>query len=98
MKKLAFVVALMAVAGAATAEGTRDTTELYNRACMACHASGAAGAPKTGDTAAWAPRLEKGMDVLIASAKNGLNAMPPRAMCMDCTDDEYKALIEFMSK
>ena len=97
MKKLA-LVALMAVAATASAEGTRDITALYNRACMACHASGAAGAPKTHDAAAWAPRLEKGMDVLVASAKNGMNAMPPRAMCMDCTDDEYKALIEFMSK
>ena len=98
MKKLA-VVALMAVAGSVAADGaTRDVTELYNRACMACHASGAAGAPITHNAEAWAPRLTKGMDVLVASAKNGLNAMPPRAMCMDCTDAEYKALIEFMSK
>ena len=98
MKKLA-LVALMAVAGSALADGAaRDTVELYNRTCMACHASGAAGAPKTHDAAAWAPRLAKGMDVLVGSVKNGLNAMPPRGLCMDCTDAEYKALIEYMSK
>jgi cytochrome c5 len=98
MKKLA-LVALMAVAGSAVADGTaRDTVELYNRTCTVCHASGTAGAPKTHDAAAWAPRLSKGMDVLVASVKNGLNAMPPRGLCMDCTDAEYKALIEYMSK
>lgn len=98
MKKLALVALMAAAATTAIADGARDTTELYNRACMACHASGAAGAPIAHNAEAWAPRLAKGMDVLVASARNGLNAMPPRAMCMDCTDDEYKALIEFMSK
>ena len=33
-----------------------------------------------------------------AICKNGLNAMPPKGMCFDCTDDEYKALIEYMAK
>ena len=37
-------------------------------------------------------------DGLLASVKNGLSAMPPKAMCMDCTDGEYKALIEHMMK
>jgi cytochrome c5 len=70
----------------------------YNKSCAACHASGAAGAPKTGDVAAWAPRMEKGMDVLVASVGNGLNAMPPKGMCYDCSDAEYQALIEHMAQ
>jgi cytochrome c5 len=80
------------VANAADAE----LEALYNRSCMACHSTGAAGAPKTGDAAAWAPRLEKGMDALVASVDKGMNAMPPKGMCFDCTTEQYKALIEYM--
>jgi cytochrome c5 len=51
------------------------------------------------DAAAWKVRFDaKGIDGLVQSATNGLNAMPPRAMCNDCTPGEYKALIEFMMK
>lgn len=75
----------------------RDAETIYNQSCIACHASGAAGAPKTGDTAAWAPRLAQGEATLLKHTKEGLNAMPPKGMCMDCTDDEFKALIKFMS-
>lgn len=71
--------------------------EKYNKSCNACHASGAAGAPKTGVEAEWAPRMEKGMDTLVASAANGLGAMPPKGMCYDCSNDDYKALIEYMA-
>jgi len=35
--------------------------------------------------------------VLVASVEKGLNAMPPKGMCFDCSADEYKALIEYMS-
>ncbi len=69
----------------------------YNKSCSVCHATGAAGAPMTHDEAAWAPHIAKGMDQLMHSVHNGLNAMPPKGMCFDCSDDEYKALIEFMS-
>ena len=56
------------------------------------------GAPKTGDQAAWKPRLDKGMDTLVKHVKEGYNAMPPGGMCGDCSDEEYRALIEYMSK
>ena len=76
----------------------RDSQELYNKTCLFCHASGAAQAPKTHDVEAWAPRLKKGMPALLASVKNGIGAMPPKGLCMDCSDAEYTALIELMSK
>ena len=41
--------------------------------------------------------MAKGMEVLVASVNNGLNAMPPKGMCFDCTDDDYTALIEYMA-
>ena len=69
---------------------------IYNKACVACHASGVAGAPKLGDEAAWEPRLAQGVDGLLQSAIKGKNAMPPRGTCMDCSDDDLKAAIEFM--
>ncbi len=69
----------------------------YNKSCSVCHATGAAGAPLVHDTAAWQPRLDKGMDQLLQSVHNGLNAMPPKGMCFDCSDDDYKALITFMA-
>jgi len=82
----------------ATAVYAVPDMDKYNRSCAVCHASGAAGAPKTGDVAAWEPRLAKGTEVLVQSVSDGLNAMPPKGMCFDCTDDDYKALIEFMAK
>ena len=94
MKKV-FAAALMLVAAGAIAD---PVTDKYNKTCAVCHASGAANAPKTGDAAAWEPRLAKGMDAMVQSVANGLNAMPPKGMCFDCSDEDYKALIEYMAK
>ena len=49
--------------------------QVYTAQCTACHASGAAGAPKTGDTAAWAPRIATGYEALLTSALKGKGAM-----------------------
>ena len=75
-----------------------DVEATYNKTCVVCHAAGTANAPKTGDAAAWEPRMAKGMDALVASVEKGMNAMPPKGMCFDCSADDYKALIEFMAK
>ena len=74
----------------------RSGETVYNTKCMSCHATGAAGAPTTGDAAAWAPRIAAGKDALMANATNGLNAMPPMGLCMDCSSDELMAAIEYM--
>lgn len=94
MKKVVLAAAVAAFAMAAQAEPDMDK---YNKSCVVCHEQGVAGAPKVGDTAAWGPRLEKGMDVLLGSVKNGLNAMPPMGMCFDCSEDDYMELIKFMA-
>jgi cytochrome c5 len=96
MNKKMLVISGLAVLMSAAVQA-RDAQELYNKSCIACHASGAAGAPKAHDVAAWTPRLAKGIDKLLANTKSGINAMPPKGMCMDCTDPEFKALIQFMS-
>lgn len=78
------------------AAGPRSGDQVYNAKCMACHSTGVAGAPKVGDQASWAPRAAKGIDGLLASAVSGLNAMPPKGTCADCSDQELKAAIEYM--
>ncbi|MEZ5657967.1 MAG: c-type cytochrome [Burkholderiaceae bacterium] len=65
-----------AVAAAPAAPKTGE--QVYNTACMACHATGAAGAPKFGDTAAWAARNAQGYEALLNSALKGKGAMPPQ--------------------
>lgn len=84
---------------AAPASAGRSGEEVYKTACIACHATGVAGAPLTGDTAAWQARYdaEGGIDALIAISKAGKGAMPPMGTCVSCTDDELKSSIEFMS-
>jgi cytochrome c5 len=49
---------------------------VYKAQCAACHASGAAGAPKFGDAGVWAARIGTGLEALVASALKGKNAMP----------------------
>jgi cytochrome c5 len=84
-------------AGAAAPAGgsARSGEEVYTAVCMACHATGAAGAPKVDDKAAWEPRVATGIDALMNSAINGKGAMPPRAG-QNISDDELKAAIGFM--
>ena len=71
---------------------------IYKKTCMACHASGAAGAPKLGDKQAWKPRIEKGMDALMQSALNGVpgTSMMKRGTCLSCSDDDLRAAVEYM--
>ncbi|MEM1434092.1 MAG: c-type cytochrome [Pseudomonadota bacterium] len=83
-------VAAGASGGAGGGEG------VYNQYCFACHMAGVAGAPKFGDPAAWASRVEKGIEALYASTINGINAMPAKGTCMSCSDDDLKATVDYM--
>ncbi|MEO5343642.1 MAG: c-type cytochrome [Gammaproteobacteria bacterium SHHR-1] len=86
--------ALLAVSGMAQAE--RSGEEVYNGPCQVCHVAGVAGAPKLDDKAAWAPRIATGIDALVNTVKTGKNAMPPKGTCMDCSDAEIRAAVEYM--
>jgi len=81
---------------AAAAAGPVDGKAVFEQACFACHGTGAAGAPKFGDKAAWGPRIEKGLDTLYSHALNGFNAMPPRGGRADLDDDSVKAAAKYM--
>lgn len=92
------ILSLTLILGLSTMAVADEVADRYNKTCAVCHASGAAGAPKTGVPADWEARMAKGMDIMVASVNNGLNAMPPKGMCFDCSADDYKALIEYMAK
>lgn len=66
---------------------------LYKQACFACHAAGVAGAPKFGDKAAWAPRIQTGLDALTASAIKGKGAMPPKGGSAASDADIHSAVV-----
>ena len=86
------------VATAAASAGPRSGEDVYNAACMACHTTGAGGAPKLGDVAAWADRIAKGNDALYASGINGVagTGMIAKGGCMSCSDEEINAAVDFM--
>ena len=84
-----------APAQAASSE-PRSGSEVYAAACAACHDTGAAGAPKNGDTAAWSGRIDKGMETLVSHAINGFNAMPAKGGCSSCSDEEIELAVEMM--
>lgn len=77
-------------------DGPRSGEAVYNQFCTACHAIGVANAPKFGNAGDWAPRIEKGFDTMLSHAINGLNAMPPRGTCANCSDEEIENAITYM--
>ena len=87
--------------GAAASTGgsaARSGEDVYNSACMACHATGAGGAPLMGDIAAWADRIAKGKEALYSSGVNGVagTGMIAKGGCMKCSDEEIHAAVDFM--
>ena len=85
-------------AAVVASSGPRSGEDVYNSACMACHSTGAGGAPMVGDVAAWADRIGKGMDALYVSGVNGVpgTGMIAKGGCMACSDEEIHASVDFM--
>jgi cytochrome c5 len=89
---------MVTVMSAMTSTVHAGVDELYSQSCATCHAAGVLGAPKSGDQAAWVPRLKQGMPLLIEHTRNGYKNMPARGLCDSCTEADYAALIKLMSK
>ncbi len=85
----------MTMAASTAASANQTPAQMYQAACLACHTTGAAGAPKIGEPAAWQERLAKGMDSLVTSAVNGIGAMPPRGGSQ-LTDDQIREVVEYI--
>ena len=88
---------MAAAAPAAVAGGAPKTgKEIWEGTCSACHGTGALGAPKIGDKAAWAPRIAEGLDVLKQHALHGYKNMPAHGGNMSLSDDDVVKALEYM--
>jgi cytochrome c5 len=86
-----------AAPAAAAASGAKaDGKATYDKVCAVCHAAGIAGAPKTGDKTAWAPRIATGIATLHTSALRGKNAMPPKGGNLALPDADVEAAVDYM--
>lgn len=89
----------------------RDTAELqstdavqltraqavYEKHCIICHKDGLAGAPRFQNQTDWQARLDgRKLEDLVSSAIKGLNAMPPKGTCSDCSEQDITNAIQFM--
>nr|WP_225739153.1 c-type cytochrome [Psychrobacter sp. FME13] len=82
-----------------TGANAADIATTYDNSCAACHDSGALNAIKKGDSAKWQQLIEqKSMPTLINSVKGGMIQMPAGGLCDNCSDDDYRKLIEYMSE
>ena len=90
---LASTLAVSIGAGAADSPGGKA---IYDSTCVGCHSTGAAGAPKLGDVAAWAPRIKLGTTALVASAIKGKGVMPARGGNLKLSDAELQSAVNYM--
>lgn len=89
-------VGAVSIRAAGDAAALKTGEQVFQAQCSACHATGAAGAPKVGDEAAWAPRIKTGFDALLGSALKGKNAMPPQGGG-DLSDTEIGRGVAYMA-
>ncbi|CAB3686969.1 c-type cytochrome [Achromobacter pestifer] len=83
-------------AGADTLAAVNPAGEkLYKSACVVCHASGVANAPKLGDKQAWSPFVAQGVDVVMVTVLKGKGAMPPRGGS-SADEATLRAAVEYM--
>jgi cytochrome c5 len=92
----AAVVAAVAAAGALAATPPPTGKQVVEEQCAVCHASGKEGAPKIGDSKAWAKRAKAGLSGLTASAIEGVRKMPPHGGKLALSDLEIKRAITYM--
>lgn len=84
-------------AGGAAVQGPKTGEEIYKSVCSACHAAGAAGAPKFGDKGNWAGRIKEGQKSLVRVAIKGEGAMPPRGGSAGLSDLEIERAVVYMA-
>lgn len=92
------VLLAFALLSMGTVQAAQEPEAVFNRSCGMCHNGQLPTAPKKGDAAAWEARKAQGMDTLVKHVTEGFNAMPPRGLCMDCSAEDYQAVITWMSQ
>jgi cytochrome c5 len=81
---------------AAAPVAKQDGKTVYEKACAMCHAAGVAGAPKSGDKAAWAARIAQGKETLYEHAIKGIRGMPAKGGNPALADDEVKGAVDVL--
>ena len=97
LKPVVTIEDIMAGVSAGSGDDSAEKTpkQLYAGACLACHSTGVAGAPKVGDKAAWQSRLGGGIDAIISTAINGKGAMPANGGS-SYSEEQIRSVIEYM--
>jgi cytochrome c5 len=90
-------VGRLEIGAPAAAPGARSGEAIVQATCAACHQTGAAGAPKLGDKAAWAPRIKTGMNAMVQAVIKGKGAMPPKAGDPSLTEDEIRRAVAVLA-
>lgn len=88
-----------AVVNTLQAKSDMDPESIYHQICVTCHGLGIHGAPRPSLKSDWASRLAPGIENVYSNAIKGLGtSMPARGQCSDCSDEQLKAVVDFMTK
>lgn len=92
-------VAEVTIAGeeGGSAKAAQSAEQIVQQYCAACHATGAAGAPKIGDKAAWSKRIGEGLDQLMKTSIAGKGAMPPRGGAASLSDADFARAVVYIA-
>jgi len=82
----------------ATSVGKRTGEHIYLTTCSTCHSQGVVGVPQISRREDWTERLQQPRKALRQHVIDGLNDMPERGLCDDCTDKEINMAVDFMVK
>ncbi|MCY4213514.1 MAG: c-type cytochrome [Gammaproteobacteria bacterium] len=83
----------VAAGGTATELGGQ---QIYDQFCFACHNTGVGEAPLFGSLEQWQPRIDQGMEQMLAVSLAGRGLMPPMGTCITCSEEEMRAAIQYM--
>ena len=72
--------------------------KIYQQACLMCHGAGVAGAPMTGDAAAWSARIAQGREKMVSNSINGIGVMPPKGGQTQLSDEEVASAVDYLVK
>jgi cytochrome c5 len=93
-------ISALALAGGHEAITTPSGEAIFEANCANCHTGGIggffSGAPKVGDQSDWIALLPKGVEGLAATTISGIGGMPVRGGCVDCSDEDIRAAVEYI--
>jgi len=98
MTKVLAVLLGAGISAGLPAQGLKSGEQVYKETCFACHASGAAGAPKFEDRKAWAPLIKEGQVEPTAHAWVGVRGMPAKGGRPDLALEEFARAAAYMAR